>query len=311
MKFIKKFFEGNYSKEELPEIYKLSKEDSFKQKAFDFLSEEWNNFEENNYIEEKEIDKIYEKTKKIAKIQKRHILMRTAKFAASIALLILLTFFLHQQLQLSDTEFAYTEISTKKGETKKIYLSKGIEVVLNAESKIRYPKKITKENREILIEGGAYFNLPHKSVELLINIDDLTLTTAGESSFNISSYPENEEIVVAIENGNEIQISMPALLLTPAMTNEEAEKFKKENPQEQNSRQNMIVSRDNFFSYNKGLKQYTKDIYEDKRTFFAWLNGDVFFNNPTAGQVVKELSRTFNVEFDIQGCFHEDMVLTG
>lgn len=131
------------------------------------------------------------------------------KYAA--ALLILLSaaityFFVKDQrssdmLTLSDDEVVISK-STTRGQKMTIVFPEGTVVKLNSESSITYPKEFNSDKREIILEGEAYFDVAHyENWPFIVRSKDVQTKVLG-TAFNISSYPENEFVNIALVNGS-------------------------------------------------------------------------------------------------------------
>jgi len=90
--------------------------------------------------------------------------------------------------------------SNPKGQKTKIVLEDGSEVYLNSESSIRYPNDF-KENRNISLEGEAYFKVAKDSIHPFTVDAKGVLTTALGTSFNISTFHSNEMVTVTLLTG--------------------------------------------------------------------------------------------------------------
>lgn len=86
-----------------------------------------------------------------------HVYLR---YAAAIAVLTVFTYFL-----LSVFQDSYATVTTAYGETKSIILPDKSEVILNANSSLRYPRDWEKqEDREVWLEGEALFKVSKQEI---------------------------------------------------------------------------------------------------------------------------------------------------
>ncbi|EPR69622.1 FecR family protein [Cyclobacterium qasimii] len=78
-----------------------------------------------------------------------------------------------------------------KGQKSTLMLSDGSNVVLNAESELRFKREFGQSHREIYLTGEAFFEVASDSLlPFRVHSGDL-ITTALGTSFNINSYKEN------------------------------------------------------------------------------------------------------------------------
>ncbi|EOR95234.1 hypothetical protein ADIARSV_1722 [Arcticibacter svalbardensis MN12-7] len=85
----------------------------------------------------------------------------------------------------------------------KIYrrLDDGTRVWLNKESSIKYNKDFGVEQREIFLDGEAYFDVTKNSaVPLFVHVRGIDIEVKG-TAFNINAYNKNNEIQVALIRG--------------------------------------------------------------------------------------------------------------
>ncbi len=137
------------------------------------------------------------------KIFKTSILKISLRVAAVLLPLILLTgitFYINRQVDLFGTS-ELAEVYVPKGEKARLFFYDGTEVFLNADSKIRYPKKFGLTKRKIYLEGEAYFNVAsNKKRPFIVNTGETSVKVLG-TSFNVNAYKDNREVRVVLDKG--------------------------------------------------------------------------------------------------------------
>ena len=98
------------------------------------------------------------------------------------------------------TQEAYITKSNPKGQKTRIQLEDGSEVYLNSESSIRYPADFA-ANRQIFLEGEAYFEVAEDSLHPFRVDAKGIITTALGTSFNISTFNAEEQVIVTLLTG--------------------------------------------------------------------------------------------------------------
>ncbi len=89
----------------------------------------------------------------------------------------------------------------EKGHISKIELPDGSLAWLNSGSVISYNNRFASDNRDIQLSGEAYFEAAENSqIPMVVNCGELKVKVVG-TRFNVSSYPEAEEIEVTLEKG--------------------------------------------------------------------------------------------------------------
>lgn len=97
-------------------------------------------------------------------------------------------------------DIAFSNISTKTGELKKIVLSDSTIVWLNSCSSIKYPEKFPQNSRIVNITGEAYFEVKHDvSRPFIVNTLNAATKVLG-TKFTVHAYP-NEEQFVGVVSG--------------------------------------------------------------------------------------------------------------
>jgi transmembrane sensor len=93
-----------------------------------------------------------------------------------------------------------------KGQKLTIVFPDGTVVKLNSESFITYPVHFSEDAREVVLSGEAYFDVAHyDNWPFTVQTRDVRTTVLG-TAFNISSYPENDYINIALVSGS-VQVS--------------------------------------------------------------------------------------------------------
>lgn len=87
------------------------------------------------------------------------------------------------------------------GEKKTLTLSDGTVIQLNADSRITFPEKFSKTEREVFLTGEAFFEVAEDSSRrFVVHTGELTTTVLG-TSFNIRNYPGEEQTDVSLASG--------------------------------------------------------------------------------------------------------------
>lgn len=87
------------------------------------------------------------------------------------------------------------------GKMLKVVLEDGSEIWLNSGSALKYPKHFSVKNREIYLEGEAFFKIVHDEAKpFIVNTGKLTTTVLG-TTFNIRAYSTLDRITVNVASG--------------------------------------------------------------------------------------------------------------
>lgn len=164
-------------------------------------------------------------------------------------------------------------IRTPKGGHFHLILSDGTKVWLNASTLIRFPSSFTDAQREIYLEGEAYFevakvqNFENKNIPFIIKTQQQQITVLG-TNFNVSSYPNDENERTTLSEGS-VKVSPRG-----------SDQFMLLKPGEQSLVQENTV---------------TKQL-ADLESTLAWKDGDFIFNHENLFDIMKKIERWYDVE---------------
>ena len=137
----------------------------------------------------------------IAKEKKSGIvnyLLRFSKVAAVVIICLAGAYLIYHKatpiVTADKINVAQKEISLQMQETPKggrlaFTLADGTKVVMNADSKLKYPQSFTGATREVYLDGEAFFDVTHNSqMPFIIHTSKMSIKVLG-TEFNIKSYP--------------------------------------------------------------------------------------------------------------------------
>lgn len=164
------------------------------------LYEAWQNM---MYLKPEIIDeeKAYQKfLSTIPQETKYRQLYRWSKVAAVVALFSVLSVFLIRHY--SQNVKSIRIVSVNKGGIKKIFLTDGTLVWLNAGSKLNYNTDFGKKNRTVYLEGEAFFEIApgKKTIPFIVNTKNYTIRDIG-TKFNLKSYPNDSFFETTVVKG--------------------------------------------------------------------------------------------------------------
>jgi transmembrane sensor len=111
----------------------------------------------------------------------------------------ILSYFIFHRPQIVDN--TYSEIKAPLGGKSEVTLPDGSHVWLNAGSKIRYQNQFNKGNRNIVLEGEAYFKVAkNKHIPFIVKTGDLSIVAVG-TEFNVKAYNDEGIIETTLVEG--------------------------------------------------------------------------------------------------------------
>lgn len=167
----------------------------------------------------------------------------------------------------------YNTLSTPRGGQYQIVLPDGTKVWLNSASSLHFPTSFNGNKREVQMTGEAYFEVAsNASKPFLVSVDGMTVKVLG-THFNIMAYDDANVIKTTLLSGSvSVHEAGASELLVPG---EQAQ-------------------------ITKGGKM---SLMENANTgeAIAWKNGLFWFQENTIREVMREISRWYNVDVVING----------
>lgn len=162
----------------------------------------------------------------------------------------------------------YNELIVPKGGEFTLTLSDGTKVWLNSQSKLKYPVVFSTGSREVYLEGEAYFEVtkkPHHPFRVNAK-DGVNIEVLG-TSFNVRSYTDEDRVETVLEEGS---VRM-------------------------NRGKDSVILRPGY----KAVYQPNENIQVtsvNTELYTAWRHGQYIFTNESVENILKQLSRWYNIE---------------
>jgi len=127
-------------------------------------------------------------------------LFRVAAAVLLLAVIGIGTIFIFRSPK-TKSEIAYFEAFAPKGSRSFITLSDGSTVWLNSGTKLRYQSNFGKEDRDLFLEGEAYFVVARNpDMPFRVKTSDVCITAIG-TAFNVKAYNDEGSIETTLEKG--------------------------------------------------------------------------------------------------------------
>jgi len=180
----------------------------------------------------------------------------------------------------NDGPVRYNTLTTQKGQQYPLTLSDGTEIFLDASTSIRFPVAFTGNDREVTINGRAYFHVAeNKAMPFYVIKGDRKVRVYG-TQFNVSAYDNEKDIKVTLVQGS-VQVSngKKATMITPG--------------------QQAVLS-----IGNEDIKVIE---HADVEQAIAWKNGIISMHHADMSDILKEIERWYDVEVVVNGALpHKD-----
>jgi ferric-dicitrate binding protein FerR (iron transport regulator) len=215
---------------------------------------------------------------------RRKLHLRWMAAAASIALLLGMTGYLSYQQGYKHTNSQWVQLTTPPGVQSSVVLPDGTKVKLNVETTLTYPTAFLSKNREVSVEGEAYFDVTHDAQHpFIVKTGNLNVRVLG-TKFNLKAWKDEPLVQVTLEEGK-VEAGF------------DAQPFHTLTPNQQ-------------LTFDKTLQTVvTHDVQAGY--FTAWQEGKLYFNRMTMEQIARQLERQFNVHIYIESAPLKQTLFTG
>ena len=197
---------------------------------------------------------------------------------ATIVLLIILSI-----PKISDILNTQHIITDKGVNNKNINLPDGTRILLNADSKISYYKNYNFNNREVFLDGEAYFDVVKSNTPFIISTNFAQITVLG-TKFNIKSRVDNFEAGV---NEGTIKI--------------------------ENKNNSLLIDSGKCVAIKKKDMLMIQMEMPDEiiNNYPGWLNNKIFCNKTSLEHICEEIERIYNIKIVFTKNSHKKITLSG
>lgn len=168
----------------------------------------------------------------------------------------------------------YSTLSVPKGGEYQLVLCDGSKIWLNSDSRLRFPDRFGGDQRVVYLEGEAYFEVAHNARKpFIVSVRNMKVEVLG-TKFDIKAYKEDGIIYTTLLSGSVKTSNLhsgQSVILHP---NEQC-----------------------LFDTTRHLLQKRT---VDAATFIGWKEGRFIFENEPLEEIMKQLSRWYNVEVTYQ-----------
>lgn len=295
---IAKYFAGEISEDEVSHLRGWLESSVENKMLFDDLKQEWGAFDLHTTSKDKTrvLNKVKARIKAdepIVKKEVKTLFMRSwYKMAASVIVAIsvgtLAWYQVNEPFSTLNT-LGYEVSDCEAGMQKEILLSDGSYVFMNGDSRVKYKKELPGDERNIFLEGEAFFDVArNEDKPFVIGLDGAEVKVLG-TSFNIKAYPEDK------------------LMETSVLTGKVS--FKHLHGIWKKDQENMFL-----VPGQKGVINYENESFDqlnvDNKHDVAWMKKKLIFNNTSLLEITKTLYRMYGVNFKLLDGSLEDLKIT-
>ena len=211
--------------------------------------------------------------KEIQHIKSRKLVINISKIAAVLLIGLVLGLFINT---LNKPEPLYYTSIVPKGSISQMVLPDSTLVYLNSDSELKYKLNGSKNQREVFLDGEAWFHVTENSKRpFVVHTTSYDIRVMG-TEFNVKAYKDEPEIVTTLESGK-VQIPSThrfkmksAIILVPG--------------------QQLIYNRDN---HSVTTKEVTTRFYT------SWKDNKLIFINMNLKELIVLLERKYGVDIEV------------
>lgn len=194
-------------------------------------------------------------------------------FASVILVLLVVAYFQFPGKVEQNPTIVQIEKSTESGQKLSFHLEDGTKVILNAGSKLNYSSNFGNNERTVLLEGEAFFEVTKDVTRSFKVITESVVTTALGTSFNINAFPSNEKIEIALITG----------------------KVSVERVEQSGKLISLTLNPGEMATVLKGDHIITKSPFNFNQKI-SWKNGMIFFKDANYLEIVSKLESWYGVD---------------
>ncbi|MCE7043211.1 FecR family protein [Dyadobacter sp. CY312] len=166
---------------------------------------------------------------------------------------------------------------TINGQQRDLILHDGTIVKLNAGSSLTYPQIFSDTIREVVLVGEAFFQVAKNAdAPFIIHTGEVTTKVLG-TEFNVSAYPENESVQIAVVSGK-VKV--------------------KANVNAGSDHSSVCITKSEMVTFEKSVKELVVSKYDDREQL-GWKDGILYFEKSDFSAALKKLERWYGVTIQV------------
>ncbi|NGP89812.1 FecR family protein [Fodinibius halophilus] len=185
------------------------------------------------------------------------------------------------------SETVLREVSTANAQRVNLRLADGTEVMLNADSDIKFPNQFDEDIREVYLMGEAYFDVATNSKRPFVIHSRGAVVRVLGTAFTVRSYEEDRQVQIVVEEGK------------VSVEDSSAESANK-----------ALLTANEMGSYSLNSNEITTSKVDDIQLYLSWKKGYLKFRDKPMKEVALALERRYGVEVSFQSSEIRDKQLT-
>ena len=278
---VRKYLNGKFSLSDKRIVDEFFENDQYSSELNDVLKEYWERTSTHSAENSKNLAGILDKInhqillRSIQNTNKLKILWQFYSRVAAVLLLPILLFSVYNSLNndVKSNSNQWVEIHSPYGARTRFSLPDGSTGWLNSGSIIRYPTQFS-SGRLVSLNGEAYFDVvKNPNSPFIVDANSVKIKVLG-TSFNVISYDHDSISEVIVASGK-VEVSASGHILASKLL-----------PTER-----LIL--------NRSKNHFSKSTV-DVQNYISWKTGKLIFFNDNLDEVIRKVSRFYNVDFDVR-----------
>lgn len=224
--------------------------------------------------------------KKIEKINNPGVFWRRTALVAATVLIVALagffSFYAEKQADLAATDQIENRVFvTKNGERATYVLNDGSKVMLHAGSRLEIPDDFNENERELYLEGEAYFEVAHNEAKPFVVQSKHAYTRVLGTRFLVQAWPEiGERVEVVVSDG---KVAFGDI----------------RNGRIDNKVHEVLLTKNKMGVLDNNKPPIVTDV-ADLDWYIGWTEGRLEFENRPLTEVLPRLERWYNIEIRVE-----------
>ena len=189
---------------------------------------------------------------------------------------------------INQDQITWVVLTTPMGAKMNFELPDGSKVWLNDGSRIKYPTHFTGNQREVFLDGEAFFKVAkNEKLPFIVKNKNATVKVTG-TSFNFRAYPDDQLFETTLNTGV-IELEIPKI----------GAKAAHKIPMKPSEQICLNTQTGEFQSKNV-----------DAETYNSWINGKLLFRDAPLDEVMRKLERWYNADIVIDSPELKNILIT-
>ena len=229
-------------------------------------------------------DIFLEVNNRIERSLRRRFWLRISAVAASVTLLFSISNYISFHEGYKKLNSQMVEMVNPMGMRSSVVLSDGTKVILNAGTTLSYPTAFVSGQREVKVNGEAFFEVSHdKEHPFIVSAENVKVKVLG-TKFNVEAYSDSEEFSTSLMEGS-VKVTDNSAVSASVLLKPDQEVHMKDG--------RLLVS------------------FIDDYDHFRWRDGLVCFDNIAFNELMKRFEKCYGISIVVENKNLEEYSCSG